>query len=40
MELWQCDASDLARLIRTGEASAREAVNSVLARLRKGQSGG
>jgi len=35
MELWQYDATDLARLIRTGQASAREAVDSVLARLRK-----
>ena len=34
MELWQYDATDLARLIRTGQASAREAVNSVLKRLR------
>src|SRR5262245_4587875 len=33
MELWQYDATDLARLIRTGRASAREAVDSVLARL-------
>ncbi len=33
MELWQYDATDLARLIRTGQASAREAVDSVLARL-------
>jgi amidase len=33
MELWRCDATDLARLIRTGRASAREAVDSVLARL-------
>ena len=31
MELWQYDATDLARLIRTGQASAREAVDSVLA---------
>ena len=27
MELWQYDATDLARLIRTGQASAREAVD-------------
>lgn len=33
MELWQYDATDLARLIRTGQASAKEAVDSVLARL-------
>src|SRR5438046_10547142 len=35
MELWQYDATDLARLIRTGRASAKEAVDSVLARLHK-----
>lgn len=35
MELWQYDATDLARLIRIGQASAREAVDSVLARLDK-----
>lgn len=35
MELWQYDATDLARLIRTGRASAREAVDSVYARLHK-----
>src|SRR5512143_1898432 len=35
MELWQYDATDLARLIRTGQASAREAIDSVLARLDK-----
>lgn len=35
MELWQYDATDLARLIRTGQASAREAVDSTLARLHK-----
>jgi amidase len=35
MELWQYDATDLARLIRTGRASAREAVDSVLGRLHK-----
>jgi amidase len=33
MELWQLDATELARLIRTGRASAREAVDSCLARL-------
>jgi len=33
MELWQLDATDLARLIRTGRVSAREAVDSCLARL-------
>ena len=32
-ELWQLDATDQARLIRTGRASAREAVASALARL-------
>ena len=35
MDLWQYDATDLARRIRTGQASAREAVDSVLARLHK-----
>jgi amidase len=35
MDLWQLDATELARLIRTGQASAREAVDSVLARLRR-----
>src|SRR5882724_12702037 len=35
MDLWQYDATDLARLIRTGRASAREAVASVLGRLHK-----
>jgi amidase len=35
MELWQYDATDLAHLIRTGQASAREAVDSVLSRLHK-----
>ena len=35
MELWQLDATDLARLIRTGQASAGEAVASVLGRLHK-----
>lgn len=35
MELWQLDATDLARLVRNGRASAREAVDSVLARLHK-----
>ena len=34
-ELWQLDATDLARLIRTGQASAREAVDSMLGRLHK-----
>ena len=33
MELWQSDATELARLIRTGQASALEAVDSVLTRL-------
>ncbi len=33
MELWQLDATDLARHIRTGQASAREAVDAVLARM-------
>lgn len=32
-ELWQMDAVDQARLIRTGRASAREAVGAALARL-------
>jgi amidase len=35
MELWQYDATELAFLIRTGRASAREAVDSVLLRLNK-----
>jgi len=35
MELWQLDATDLARLIRNGQASAVEAVDSVLKRLHK-----
>ena len=35
MELWQYDATDLARLIRTGRASATEAVDSVFSRLHK-----
>ncbi|MBV8190559.1 MAG: amidase [Alphaproteobacteria bacterium] len=35
MELWQYDATELARLIRIGQASAREAVDSVLTRLHK-----
>jgi amidase len=35
MELWQLDATDLAHLIRTGRASAVEAVDSVFARLNK-----
>lgn len=33
MDLWQLDATDLAHLIRTGRASAREATQSVLARM-------
>lgn len=33
MELWQLDATDLARLIRLGQTSAREAVVSCLARM-------
>jgi amidase len=33
MHLWQRDAADLAHLIRTGRASAREAVTSVLSRV-------
>jgi len=33
MELWELDATELAHLIRTGRASAREAVESTLARL-------
>ena len=33
MELWQLDATDLAHLIRTGRASAREATQSCLARM-------
>ena len=33
MELWQLDASDLARLIRLGQVSSREAVKSCLARM-------
>ena len=32
-ELWQLDATALARLIRVGQASAREATQSVLGRL-------
>jgi len=35
MDLWQLDATDLARLIRNGKASASEAVDSVFARLHK-----
>jgi len=35
MDLWQLDATDLARLIRTGQASAREAIDSAFARLHK-----
>lgn len=34
-ELWQLDATDLARLIRLGRASAREAVQSCLGRLER-----
>lgn len=34
MELWQLDATDVAKRIRTGEASAREVVEACLARLR------
>ena len=33
MELWQYDAVDLARLIRLGQASSREAVTACLARI-------
>ncbi len=33
MDLWQLDATDLAHLIRTGRASAREAVQSCLKRM-------
>src|SRR6185503_14046647 len=35
MDLWKLDATDLARLIRTGQASAVDAVDSVLGRLHK-----
>jgi len=35
MDLWKLDATDLARLIRTGQASARDTVDSVLGRLHK-----
>jgi len=35
MDLWQYDATGLAQLIRTGRASAKEAVDSVLGRLHK-----
>ncbi|MBS0221751.1 MAG: amidase [Proteobacteria bacterium] len=35
MDLWQLDATDLAQLIRNGQASAVEAVDSVLKRLHK-----
>lgn len=35
MDLWQLDATDLARLIRNGQASAVEAVDSILKRLHK-----
>lgn len=34
-ELWQLDATDLARLIRTGQVSATEATKSVLGRIDK-----
>ena len=33
MDLWQLDATDLARLIRLGQASSREAVTACLARM-------
>ena len=33
MELWQLDAAELARLIRVGQASSREAVGACLARM-------
>lgn len=33
MELWRLDATDLARLIRVGEVSSREAVSACLARM-------
>ena len=33
-DLWRLDATDLARLIRLGRASAREATESCLSRLR------
>ncbi len=33
MELWRLDATDLAQLIRLGQASSREAVTSCLARM-------
>ena len=33
MELWELDATELARAIRTGRASAREAVSACLARM-------
>lgn len=33
MELWEVDATDLAAMIRTGRASAREAVEACLARM-------
>src|SRR5215471_14958373 len=33
MELWQLDATELARLIRVGQASSREAVGACLARM-------
>lgn len=33
MKLWQLDATELARLIRVGQASSREAVGACLARM-------
>jgi amidase len=33
MELWQCGATDLARMIRLGQVSSRESVTSCLARI-------
>jgi Asp-tRNA(Asn)/Glu-tRNA(Gln) amidotransferase A subunit family amidase len=33
MDLWQLDATELARLIRVGQASSREAVGACLARM-------
>jgi amidase len=33
MELWQLEATELARLIRVGQASSREAVAACLARM-------
>jgi hypothetical protein len=35
MELWQMSAVELARTIRVGQASSREAVQSVLGRNRR-----